>query len=56
MVWHLELVRPPVYLYASFIPLFTLIIWGLISLVRGHGETDTRQISSSLCFFLFHSC
>ena len=45
-------VRPPVYLYASFIPLFTLIIWGLISLVRGHGETDTRQIIVLALFLL----
>jgi hypothetical protein len=39
-----SLVRPPVYLYACFLPLFMLIICGLISLVRGHVETDTRQI------------
>jgi hypothetical protein len=37
-------VRPPVYIYGCFVPLFALMIWGLISFLRKEGQTDRRQI------------
>lgn len=45
-------VRPPHYLYACFVPLFALTGWGLISFVRGRGQTETRQVLVVSLFLL----
>jgi hypothetical protein len=37
-------VRPPIYLYTCFIPLFTLTLWNLINFVRAQNQTEKHRL------------
>jgi hypothetical protein len=45
-------VRPPVYWYGCFLPLFVLTLWGLLSFVRIQEQTSNRRIIVVALFFL----
>ena len=45
-------VRPPLYLFACFIPLIALTIWRVMSFARGQSQTEKRQIVVTALFLL----